>query len=187
MVDKPLQTLGIIADTHIPDRTNRLHPEALVIFEQSGVEAILHAGDISAAFVLAQLERIAPVFAVRGNRDWIWLRHLPGCINLTFSGVPLVLTHGHGDLLTYLRNHLMIKLKGYQPELFVKPLFERHPEAKVVVFGHTHIPYNQWVNGRLFFNPGSSYISHRQKQAPSVGLLHFYAEGCVKAEIVELA
>lgn len=186
MTASALQTLGVIADTHVPDRTRRLHPKALAIFKQAKVQSILHAGDISTPYVIAELEQVAPVYAVRGNRDWIWLRHLPVSLHLTFAGAPLVLTHGHGSLPAYLCNHLAILLRGYRSGPFVKPLLKRFPQAKVIVFGHTHIPYNQWVDGQLIFNPGSSYVTHRRKQAPSVGLLHISAEGRIRAEIIKL-
>ncbi|MFC1878394.1 metallophosphoesterase family protein [Chloroflexota bacterium] len=183
---EPMKTLGVIADTHIPDRTPHLHPGVLPTFHQAGVEAILHAGDISTPRVISQLEQVAPVYAVRGNRDWIWLRNLPAARTFSYFGVPIVLTHGHGSLWDYLCNHLYILLRGYQPEQFVRPLMARFPDAKVIVFGHTHVPFNDWVEGRLLFNPGSPHNALKRQLAPSVGLLHISAEGQVVAESVEL-
>ena len=72
-----MTTLGVISDTHIPDRTPQLNPRVLEVFQQARVTQILHAGDIMVQSVLDELATIAPVQAVCGNRD-IWnLKHLP--------------------------------------------------------------------------------------------------------------
>jgi putative phosphoesterase len=64
-----MTTLGVLADTHIPDRVPTLNPRVIQVFRQAQVSAILHAGDVSVPQVLAELEKIAQVYAVRGNRD----------------------------------------------------------------------------------------------------------------------
>ena len=89
-------TLGLIADTHIPDRRSSLHPQILTAFKEAGVAAILHAGDICSPQVLERLETVAPVYAVRGNRDWVLLRHLPSTRLLEFGGIRVAMAHGHG-------------------------------------------------------------------------------------------
>ena len=58
----------MVADTHVPDRLARL-PSGLAA-ALAGVDAILHAGDVTTGPVLDQLNTIAPVHAVRGNRDF---------------------------------------------------------------------------------------------------------------------
>jgi len=63
--------LGIISDTH-----GLLRPEAARAL--SGVDLIVHAGDVGKREVLTQLKAIAPVFAVRGNVDTeSWAAELP--------------------------------------------------------------------------------------------------------------
>ena len=64
-------TLGVVADTHVPDRARQINPDLLRVLRQAQVQAILHAGDVCSQVVLDQLGQIAPVYAVRGNRDWI--------------------------------------------------------------------------------------------------------------------
>ena len=59
--------LGLIADTHIPEARAQLWPQVFDAF--AGCDAILHAGDIHELWLLDQLERVAPVFAARGNGD----------------------------------------------------------------------------------------------------------------------
>ena len=59
--------LGLIADTHIPEARAQLWPQVFDAF--AGCAAILHGGDIHELWLLDQLERVAPVFAARGNGD----------------------------------------------------------------------------------------------------------------------
>ncbi len=66
----PILKVGVVADTHIPDRAAALHPGLLPALRAAGVGAILHAGDVSTHAVLEQLGEIAPVRVARGNRDW---------------------------------------------------------------------------------------------------------------------
>ena len=62
--------IGIISDTH-----GLLRPE--VIESLDGCEAILHGGDINKQEIIDQLEKIAPVYAVRGNNDKEWAENIP--------------------------------------------------------------------------------------------------------------
>ena len=60
------------------------------------------------------------------------------------------------------------------------------PDARVVVYGHSHIPYNQEHDGQLLFNPGSATDRRRQPRC-SIGLLHVDDEAkSVKGEIIWL-
>ncbi len=165
-------TLGVIADTHVPDRRSRLDPQALELFKARNVQAILHAGDVSAPGVLAQLEQIAPVYAVRGNRDWLWLRHLPAERALNFGGVNIGMTHGHFGWLRYLLDRPYYMLHGYRHERLTPRLLPRFPQAQVIVFGHGHLPLNEWRDGQLLFNPGSPHFPSETNLAPSLGFLH---------------
>ena len=143
-------TIGVTSDTHIPDRVRKLNPRVLPIFREAQVSAILHAGDISTQAVINQLASIAPVYAVRGNRDWL-LRRLPVTLELEFCGVPVILTHGHGRWSNYLIDRTHSILHGFNWERFQPRLLRSFPDAKVIVFGHTHYPLNRWVEGKLLF------------------------------------
>ena len=59
--------IGLISDTHIPDRLSLLPENVIKAFE--GVDLILHAGDVTDYEVIEKLEKIAPVLAVEGNMD----------------------------------------------------------------------------------------------------------------------
>jgi len=179
-------SLGVVSDTHIPDRVPGLNPRVTAIFRETGVSAILHAGDILTPAVLEELGEIAPVHAVRGNRDWVYLRHLPFSRTLDFGGVAVGLIHGHGRWWNYLADRTRYILEGYRLERFKPRLLAAFPHARVIVFGHTHRPLNCWLEDRLLFNPGSACCPDFNNHAPSVGLLHIRAGGEVEGEILSL-
>jgi putative phosphoesterase len=179
-------TLGVISDTHIPDRARSINPAALSVFQRAKVEAILHAGDISTPRVLKQLGEIAPVHAVRGNRDWLALRSLPKELELKFEGVTLGLAHGQGRVWNYVTDRISYYLHGMRPEVFQRRMLAAFPEADVLVYGHIHRPVNCRVDGKLLFNPGSVHFPE-EVEAASVGLLRIYGKGQVDGEIVFLS
>ncbi|MCC7129291.1 MAG: metallophosphoesterase family protein [Anaerolineae bacterium] len=179
-------TLGVIADTHVPDRRKALDPRILPLFEFCGVRAILHAGDVSAPAVLEDLRRVAPVFAVRGNRDWLWLGSLPPTRHLSFNGVSIGLTHGHGGWLRYLLDWPVYKLFGVNLERLALRQQAQFPPSNVIVFGHAHLIMNRRINGQLYFNPGSPHFPQPKKPVPSLGLLHIENGGKVRGEIIDL-
>lgn len=178
-------TIGVVADTHVPDRAASLHPNLIPGLRAAKVSAILHAGDISVPSVLNQFEQIAPIYAVRGNRDLLF-RSLPTTQHLTFLGVPVVLAHGHGSFFNYLFDKWKYITRGYSLERYQNTFGSVFKEARVIVFGHTHRAENVWHAGQLWFNPGSASISDLKRKCPSFGLLHFEVSGEVRGEIVDL-
>ena len=179
-------TLGIIGDTHIPDRARTVPPVVFDIFRQADVAAILHAGDISIPKVLRQLEEIAPVHAVRGNRDWLVPR-IPMHLRLEFEGISIGLTHGHGSLGGYILDKLNFVLFGPRKFSYVENKVKRiFPDTDVVVFGHNHRPVNRWDDNQLVFSPGSPTRPNRYLRNPSqtVGLLHIDGK-TVRGEMIE--
>lgn len=137
------KTVGIISDTH-----GLLRPE--VEKALAGCEQILHAGDVGDNEVLAQLKRIAPVLAVRGNMDHgSWSHALQVNEMVEIGGVFFYILH---DLL-----HL-----------------DLDPSAAgihVVVSGHTHQPELLQKDGVIYLNPGSA--GHRRYDYPvSIARVH---------------
>jgi putative phosphoesterase len=181
-----LLTAGVISDTHIPDRVDRIHPQIVPIFRDAHVDKILHGGDISIPSVLAELEQVAPVLAVRGNRDLIFDSSLPNLRLIDLAGVKVALMHGHGGWINYFRDKLVYFRDGYQLERYIPKLINTAPEARVIIFGHTHFPENFWRDGKLFFNPGSASSSVSRRLGPSVGILRFYSGGNVEGEIIKM-
>lgn len=181
-------TLGVIADTHIPDRTKHLNPEALEVFKRADVDAILHAGDMCLPKVISQLKEIAPVHTVRGNRDLFGFRDIPWNQQLEFEGVTIGITHGHGGWWEYVLERLSYTYKG-SPKFshFENKAIHSFPDVDVLVLGHNHAPANRWQDGQLIFNPGSPCCPNDNypNLPPSVGLLHI-DRGNVEGEIVFL-
>lgn len=179
--------VGVIADTHVPDRAPCLPQRALQIFRQAGVTAILHAGDICTPAVLTELEAVAPVYAVRGNRDWFSLRHLPRQRLLEIGGARIGLIHGHGTLRQYLSEKPHILLHGLDARRYIPRLLAAFPEVDVIVFGHLHLPVQERVDGRLIFNPGSACCRDLSPRPPGVGLLRIRSAGAVEGEFIPLS
>ena len=145
--------IGVISDTH-----GRLRPEVFRHFE--GVEHIVHAGDIGDLDILADLGAIAPVTAVWGNTDDFGIRRVvPESATLAAAGRSLLVVHGH-------------QLGSPTPAA----LAQAHPAADIVVFGHTHRPQVERLNGRLYLNPGGAGAP-RFNLRPSVMLLDVRAAG----------
>jgi hypothetical protein len=179
-------TIGLIADTHVPDRKRELDPQVIPIFKQAGVSMILHAGDISVPRVLAELEQVAPVVAVRGNRDWFRFKDLPLKRVIEIGGKHIGLTHGHISWSNYARDKLAFLLRGPQTfEFFAERAAKEIQGVDVLVFGHNHEPMIKEIDGKLVINPGSACCQVLKNRAPSVGLLHIEGDE-IKAEIVYL-
>jgi putative phosphoesterase len=179
--------LGIVADSHVPDRAPGLPAGTLETLAQAGVAAILHAGDVTRPHVLRQLAQVAPVTAVRGNAD-LWLR-LPLAAELCYEGVRLVLAHGHCGWLAYAREKLLAHTVGFYLGRYHRQVRARYagPGVAAVVFGHSHYSFNQVVDGVLLFNPGSLAPDyHGPYWAPTLGLLTIQA-GKVRGEVIPLA
>ncbi len=176
--------IGVIADTHIPDRVIEIHPDLLSTFQSAGVSHILHAGDISVNWVLSKLGEVAPVTAVRGNRD-IFAGRLKLVEQLNFNGVSVALMHGHGGLVPYLKDKVRFYQDGYQLDRYLDLLVRSAKASRIVVFGHTHHPVIYQYKGKLIFNPGSASFGPARRDPPTIGLLHF-AAGEVRPEIIQL-
>ena len=179
----PPLTIGIVADTHVPDRARALNPQIQDIFKENHVELILHAGDICNHEVLGSLEKVAPVKAVRGNRDWFFAPPLPMLYEMNLGGIPILLLHGHANPIHYISDKIDHTLRGYRFARYENFLGENFPQYRVYVFGHSHAAENRLVDGRLFFNPGSASVPWQKGSLPSVGVLRIYSDGSVEGKI----
>lgn len=178
--------IGVLADTHVPDRVGDLHPDILPIFQQHQVDLIIHAGDISIPAVLEKLKTVAPVEAVQGNRDWWRMKALPASKIITIKEIKLLITHGHGHLFSYLWDKLPYWLLGYRFERFERKFSRMQTDFDIVIFGHSHRPENRWKDGRLYFNPGSAYGLLQNQSGPSIGVIEIDKGNVVSAEIIPL-
>lgn len=146
--------VGVVADTHCPEFLDRLPERVFEVLR--GVDLILHAGDVVGAETIAELERIAPVEAVRGDHDRE-LACLPLSREVTVEGRRIVVVHGNRSRWIEEPQTLLWTLSlGYMHPNSVLPrvLHRRFPGADAIVFGHTHRPHVEQRDATLLFNPG---------------------------------
>lgn len=186
MVTGVLKRVGVVADTHVPDRIDRLHPNLLAELRRQGVELILHAGDISTPRVLEELAEVAPVHAAFGNRDFSFNGSLPWVNFLEIAGTRVALMHGHGSWWHYFWDKWVYVAKGYQLERYQRLALRASQGARVVIFGHTHHAEAVWVGDQLVFNPGSAAHGFRKHLLPTYGVLDFRADGSIESQIIPL-
>ena len=179
-------TAAVVADTHIPDRVKHLHQGLVPALRSIQPDYIFHAGDISHKRVLDELEEVAPVFAVRGNRDFLFSKTLPVNRELNLNGVRVYLTHGHINPYHYWKDKLENLIYGYRIDRYHRRLLTAEPGADVYIFGHSHHAENQLRDERLFFNPGSCSVAEKPDFRLSFGIIRFYQDGEVKGEIIAL-
>ena len=146
MVSWVCMNVGLISDTHG-------HLSEAAVRALSGVDLIVHAGDVGLPDILDDLQDLATVIAVRGNCDVPPLsEQLPSTTFVpTPAGILLVSHQPPGG------DHTFASLK--LPEM-----------PRIIVFGHTHYPRIIEDGPRLLVNPGSA---HRGRGAPpTVAVLH---------------
>lgn len=127
--------IGLVSDTH-----GLFDPKLADLF--AGCDAILHAGDVVKAAVLAALGEIAPVTAVRGNNDE----------GASFAHLPETALVQLGSLTALVVHDLGARERPIPPARQI--LARRRPE--IVVHGHSHRPGSAVLDGTLFVNPGSA-------------------------------
>lgn len=151
-----IKIVGVISDTH-----NLMRFEAVEALR--GSVLIVHAGDIGEPNILEELEKIAPVIAVRGNVDQAdWCRELPDVRTVDIGKVKILIIHNLNELA-------MNRIP---------------PNTKVVISGHSHKPLIETKNGILYLNPGSA--GRRRFRLP-ISVAKMEIEGAeVHAEIIEL-
>ncbi len=127
--------IGIVADTH-----SREVPKQL-LKDFKSVDLIIHAGDFCSLKDLEIFTKIKDVEAVYGNMDDPQIRKLfPEKQVITLEGFKIGLFHGEGPAKRTLE--------------FTKEKF-KNDSIDIVIFGHSHIPFNETIDDVLYFNPGS--------------------------------
>lgn len=123
-----MPVIGVISDTH-----GLVRPEAER--RLAGVAHIIHAGDVGRPEIIGRLSRIAPVSAIRGNVDTgAWAEAYPHTLTLTLGGRII---------------HVLHDLNA----LAIDPLANG---IDIVIFGHSHRPRIETIDGVLYLNPGSA-------------------------------
>ena len=160
--------IGVISDTHLSSNECEL-PNKL-ISELKKCSLIIHAGDFVNICVLNFLKEISKVEAVCGNMDGHEVKsELESRKILNIEGKKICIMHGYGH-----------------PDKLVEILKNEFSAEKpdIIIFGHSHSPKNEYIDGALFFNPGSATDT---VYAPylSYGIIEIN-KGEIKAEICKL-
>ncbi len=156
--------IGVVSDTH----SLLIPPE--VINALNKTDMIIHAGDFCTLQDVATFSQLKDLKGVYGNMDGADVRKiLPRRETFKVDGVTIGIFHGEGPsegILDTVRNAF------------------KDRKLDVVVFGHSHQPFNKLIDGTLYFNPGSP---NDMVRAPyrSYGILETKA-GKVTAKIVKL-
>ncbi|GGX14388.1 metallophosphoesterase family protein [Streptomyces chryseus] len=138
--------LLLMSDTHLPRRARELPAELLARVREA--DAVVHAGDWVDAATLDLLEaRARLLVGVYGNNDGPQLRaRLPEVARAEFGGVRFGVVHETGGA------------QGRE-----RRCEERFPDLDVLVFGHSHIPWDSTAPGGLrLLNPGSPTDRRRE-------------------------
>ncbi|KWW99303.1 metallophosphoesterase [Carbonactinospora thermoautotrophica] len=138
--------LLLISDTHIPKRAKDL--PARVWAEVGAADAVIHAGDwVDVAMLDALAARARQLIGVYGNNDGPALRRrLPEVAYAEFGGLRFAVVHETGPT------------RGREERCAA-----RFPNVDVLVFGHSHIPWDSTApNGPRLLNPGSPTDRRRE-------------------------
>jgi len=158
--------IGVISDTHIPFTAPNLPRKVREYFRKC--DLIVHAGDIVDSSVIEDLEDMAETKAVAGNMDNEYLKkHLPKKLLFEVEGKKIGVMHGSGAPR---------KAKDIVEKEFV-------PRPDIIIFGHSHIPFNREEGGTLFFNPGSATDKVYSNKC-TFGIIEI-ENGEIKAEIID--
>ncbi|RCG31118.1 metallophosphoesterase [Sphaerisporangium album] len=152
-----------LSDTHAPRRWKACPPRVAEYLR--GADVILHAGDVCTASVLDELAAYAPVHVVKGNNDGPDIL-APETLELDLDGLPVAMIHDSGAAAGRWAR-----------------MRRRFPGARLVVFGHSHIPLDHEEQGLRIFNPGSPTDRRRQPHG-TIGLLSVERGRLLSAEIV---
>jgi putative phosphoesterase len=138
--------LLLLADTHVPKRAKRLSDDVWAAVESA--DLVIHAGDWVDESLLDELQgRAASLLGVWGNNDGAGLRaRLPEVAHETVDGIRVAVVHETGPAA------------GREARADAA-----HPDTDLLVFGHSHIPWNSVTPaGMRLLNPGSPTDRRRQ-------------------------
>jgi hypothetical protein len=157
--------IAVISDTHTSGNSRPV-PEGAWPYLESA-DHILHAGDVCDPSLLDELKALAPLTVVMGNCDGWDVREWGATdeLEITLDGIKFAMVHDTGA-----RAGRWERMRT------------RFPDARVVVFGHSHLPWNEDRDGLLLFNPGSATWK-RQAPTTSMGML-WISDGVVDGEII---
>ena len=170
--------IGLLSDTHVPQRTKSVPNVVIDDFKKRNVDYIFHMGDFTSFEVYKKLIDTFgkdKVIAVRGNMDFDsnLKKALPESLEFKIYNFKVLMLHGMGG-----------------PNIIIKRLIKKldllNSDYDIVIFGHTHRPVNEKQDGILFFNPGTTTpIDNKFTVISSYGYLRISKEK-IEPEIINL-
>ena len=166
--------IGVISDTHIPSEASTIPDAVINDFKEKNIDYLFHVGDFTSFETYESLFNIFgkdKIVAVLGNMDFDpeLKKILSATMEVEALNHKIFMTHGGGS------PHSIIKK--------IKNDFDLSA-YDVVIFGHTHNPYKEEIDGKLFLNPGS-VNDKRFTTVNSYGYLKI-SKNSVEFEIVTL-
>ena len=146
--------IGVISDTHIPDKCAHIPEHVLNAFKS--VDMVIHAGDILSLKAIEELKSVCKrVSVVAGNMDGLEVRkRYPQKDIFNIDGVRIGVAHGSGAPINLIA--------------LLKDIFESD-NCDIIIFGHSHKPMNEKIGSILFFNPGSA--TDNLTEDPTYGII----------------
>ena len=132
----------VTSDTHISNQPTDLPSQ--IQEEAKKSDLCLHCGDFTSYQVYEDLNSLTKTYGVCGNMDTAEIRNkLPQKQILNFQGINIGLIHGGGNPANLIN--------------FIKDEFiDDYDKIDIFVYGHSHKPQDEEIEGKIFFNPGSS-------------------------------
>src|ERR1700712_1530284 len=161
--------VAVLSDTHAPRFWKRCPPA--VADQLRTAELILHAGDVCPPSVRDEFAQFAPVRAVLGNNDGgdVAAWGVPETQEFQLDGLSVAMIHDSGA-----RNGRLARLR------------KRVPAADLVIFGHSHIPWDEFGAGLRILNPGSPTDKRRQPHG-TLAVLDIVDGSILRAELIQVS
>ena len=156
----------IVSDTH-----GRLGNVEMVLEKVKPIDMMIHCGDIERDEEYLRMIAGCPVYMVSGNNDWGLA--LDRELMIQIGKYRVMVTHGHHYSVYYDLNALaqVAKDKG----------------ADVVMFGHTHVPAIERIDGITLVNPGSLTLPRQYGRVPTYAFMEIDEDGEAHFTISELS
>lgn len=156
--------IGVISDTHCKDEKCNL--ELLEnYFNDIGI--VIHAGDVGHISCLKYLSKFGEVTAVAGNND-LHLDYLEDVQELKIRSKKISVIHGH----------------QFAPWAIEKEVVKKFGSSDIIIFGHTHVPLIEKVNGKILINPGSYNRPRTKNRKKTFMILEISRE--ISIDLIEL-
>ncbi len=156
----------VLADSHLTRGFSAIGVQVLEAVANADV--VVHVGDVTSRQALEELQMMTKTYAVLGNNDHELAGILPETLFFELEGVRLALVHDSGPT------------KGRPVRLH-----RRFPDADLVIFGHSHVPFDELGSeGQILFNPGSA-TQRRSQPHRTFGRLHL-ARGRIVHRHIEI-